>query len=159
MSRIRGLPIAASLFCVTVAWSILAHGEQPAIVVHETDEDFEWVKSNVHDAITERGLVISGELHLSDMLERTGEDLGFAEPVYARAESIEFCSALMSHRMAAIDPRNLVVCPFTVAIYSTAAEPEKVYVAFSRPVLQGEGKEVEAAILEMLDGIARQATE
>ena len=46
-----------------------------------------------------------------------------------------------------------------MAIYATVAEPERVYVAFSRPSLLGNSNEVEEAIREMLDGIARQATE
>ncbi|MCP5017164.1 MAG: DUF302 domain-containing protein, partial [Ketobacter sp.] len=44
-------------------------------------------------------------------------------PVFKKAESIEFCSALMSHRMMSADPSNLVLCPFTIAVYS--AWPKK----------------------------------
>lgn len=159
MPHIRDITLAVSLFCITTVCAAAQRAGSPSIVVHETEEDFEWVRSSLREAITERGMIISGELHLSDMLERTAADLGFEQPVYTRAESIEFCSALMSHRMAASDPRNLVVCPFTVSVYSTVSAPDRVYVAFNPPSLLGNADDVEIAIFEMLDGIARQAIE
>jgi hypothetical protein len=66
---------------------------------------------------------------------------------------------MMSQQMVAVDPRNLVICPFTVAVYVLASEPEQVYVAYRRQDLAGGASEVVEAVTDMLDGIAREAAE
>ncbi len=104
-------------------------------------------------------MLVSGTLHVQDMLTRTGKDLGFEENVYLRAESVEFCSALMSHLMVSADPRNLVVCPFTIAAYELAENPGQVYIAYRKQFLAGEAGEATNAVIEMLDEIAREAAE
>ena len=146
------------LFGLVGACAAQSNSDSPFVVYRASDE-FEWVKNSVKEAITERGLTISAELHLQEMLARTAQDLGFDDTPYLQAESIEFCSALMSHRMSRADPRNLVVCPFVVSVYIAAAEPEQVYVAFRKPTLLGDASEVSAAVLAMLDDIARTAAE
>lgn len=42
---------------------------------------------------------------------------------------IEFCSATASRAMAEADPRNLVYCPYTIAIYTLPGKPGVVYLA------------------------------
>ena len=133
-------------------------GKEP-VVTYPASGTFDEVVENVKWAITGRGLLVSGTLHVQDMLERTGKDLGFPDPVYLQAESVEFCSAMMSQQMVAVDPRNLVICPFTVAVYVLASEPEQVYVAYRRQDLAGDSAEVVEAVTDMLDGIAREAAE
>ena len=150
---------AILLFFVTAA---VAGGDSPkpaTVVVYPAASSFDEVIDNVKFAIINRGMLVSGTLHVSDMLNRTGKDLGFPTNVYRKAQSIEFCSALMSHRMIAADPRNLVICPFTVAVYETTDEPAKVYVAYHRQVLAGNAEEAARAVNRMLDGIAREAAE
>ena len=129
------------------------------VVVYTADSDFEDVIENIKMAVTDRGMLVSGTLHVQDMLARTGKDLGFEKNVYLHAESVEFCSALMSHRMVAADPRNLVICPFTIAAYELAAKPGQVYIAYRKQFLAGEAHEATAAVLKMLDEIAREAAE
>ncbi len=145
--------------------SLLFSPSSPAILVSDADpvvlysstEDFDTIKENIETAITNRGLLVSGTLHVSDMLNRTGKDLGFPEPLYIKAESLEFCSALVSHRMTQADPVNLTMCPFTIAVYVKTSEPQQVYVAFRKPILAGEAQTVTAAIQEMLHSIIKEA--
>jgi uncharacterized protein (DUF302 family) len=141
------------------AGPLSAEPAQESVVVYPASGAFDEVLENVKWAITGRGLLVSGTLHVQDMLARTGKDLGFPDSVYLEAESVEFCSAMMSQRMVAADPRNLVVCPFTVAVYVMVDEPEQVYVAYRRQQLAGDSGEVVEAVNEMLDGIAREAAE
>lgn len=129
------------------------------VVVYKAASDFDTVRENIELAVTDRGMLVSGTLHVSDMLNRTGADLGFPDNVYLKAESVEFCSAVMSHRMVQADPLNLVICPFTVAVYIKSDEPEQVYVAFRRHYLAGESQEVADAVFNLLDEIAREASE
>jgi uncharacterized protein (DUF302 family) len=133
------------------------HSPEAPVVVYPAAEEYDLVKENLELAITDRGMLISGTLHVGDMLNRTGKDLGFPKAVFKNAESIEFCSALMSHRMMSADASNLVLCPFTLAVYIKTAEPDQVYVAYRKPLLAGESAELAKAVTEMLDDIAREA--
>ncbi len=80
------------------------------------------------------------------MLDRTGPDLGFPRSVYLQAVSLELCSASISHRMIAVDPVNIVVCPFTVAVYVRADDPDNVFVSFRRPQSVGGDSGIVPAI-------------
>ena len=128
-------------------------------MTYQADDIFESVKENVEDAIIDRGMVIGRTLHAREMLERTGPDLGFSRSVYLEAVTLEFCSAAISHRMIATDPVNIVVCPFTIAVYVKADEPDNVFVSFRRPVPVGDDGSIAADIFSLLDGIAREAIE
>jgi uncharacterized protein (DUF302 family) len=123
-----------------------------AIKVFKSAEPFEDVVENIKMAIIERGLLVSGTLHVSDMLNRTAPDLGYAE-VFTKAESVEFCSALISHKMAQAAPENIAICPFTIAVYVKHADPQQVYVAYRSPLLAGSAKEATDEIITLLEGI------
>jgi uncharacterized protein (DUF302 family) len=124
--------------------------------IYTSDQRYEDVVENVKMAIVDRGLLVSGTLHVSDMLNRTAADLGFSE-VFAKAESVEFCSALISHKMAQAAPQNITICPFTIAVYVTRAEPDKVHLAYRLPQLAGDDGKTAAAVVELLDGIVQDS--
>ena len=131
----------------------------PSIVTYQTDDIFESVKENVEDAIIGRGMVIGRTLHAREMLDRTGPDLGFPRSVYLEAVALEFCSASISHRMVAVDPVNIVICPFTIAVYVKADDPDNVFVSFRRPEPVGDDGSIAFDIFSLLDGIVREAME
>ncbi len=139
---------------------VLAGGEpqdqNSPMKIYLSEESFEDVVENIKMGIVERGLLVSGTLHVSEMLNRTAPDLGFSQ-VFAKAESVEFCSALMSHKMAQAAPENITICPFTIAVYVTEADPDRVHVAYRRPVLAGDAAEATEAIERMLNGIIQDA--
>jgi uncharacterized protein (DUF302 family) len=130
-------------------------GDSP-VRIFTSEEDFEDVVDNIKMAIVERGLLVSGTLHISDMLNRTGPDLGFPK-VFSKAESVEFCSALISHKMAQAAVENVVSCPFTIAVYVKVSEPDRVYIAYRKPHLVGESKEADQAIVNLLEGIVQDS--
>jgi hypothetical protein len=101
----------------------------PTYAVYESENDFWTVMEAAKLAIQERGMFINNIMHLSDMLKRTGKDLGLKGQIYGHAESIEFCSAVLSRKMMAEDPGRIVNCPFVVAIYTLPGKPGKTYVA------------------------------
>jgi len=131
-------------------------GNQP-IMLYRSDDAFETVKENLETAIANQGLTVSGTLHVSEMLARTGPDLGFPKPVYSQAESLEFCSALMSHQMTQASPLNAAICPFTIALYVKTEEPGQVYVAFRKPRLAGDAQAVTEAVNTLLTTIVHEA--
>lgn len=133
---------------------------QGPVYVYQTQEfGFDEVRENLKLAIQMRGLIISGTLYVQDVLQRTGMDLGYTEDVYTQAESLEFCSALLSHKMTQLDPLNMVVCPFTVSYFVKPDAPDTVYVAFRKILLAGAAEELTARLEDFLHDLVREALE
>ena len=131
-------------------------GDASPVKVFTSEEDFEDVVENIKMAIIDQGLLVSGTLHVSDMLNRTGPDLGYSQ-VFSRAAAVEFCSALMSHKMSQAAAENIAICPFTIAVYIKQTEPERVYVAYRLPHLAGDGGEATQAIIGLLEEIIEES--
>jgi uncharacterized protein (DUF302 family) len=111
-------------------------------------------------AIEGRGLVIDSHSFINRMLERTGKDVGSARKLYADAQAFVFCSAALSRRTMEADPANVALCPYSIVVYATADEPEKVFVSYRRPLRPDSNARSQAALKEveaLLDGIAREA--
>ena len=99
-------------------------------VVFSTEASFEDAKEDLLDSIQSQGLVINSTSDAKTMLANTAEVSGVTLPVYNNAEILSFCKADLSHALVAANPHNLVLCPYTLAIYVIRAEPEKVYISF-----------------------------
>ncbi|MEW8027783.1 MAG: hypothetical protein AB2792_03455 [Candidatus Thiodiazotropha sp.] len=141
------------LFLITGLCMANGPADSPsAVKVFKSEEPFEDVVDNIKMAIVERGLLVSGTLHVSDMLNRTAPDLGYTE-VFTKAESVEFCSAVISHKMAQAAPENIAICPFTIAVYVKREDPQQVYVAYRSQHLAGKAKEATDEIITLLEGI------
>lgn len=95
--------------------------------------NFDDTKEAVVMAIENRGLVVNFTSHIADMLERTGNDIGASRKIYERAEIIEFCSAGLSRKMMELDPHNIVLCPFSISIYSLPGETSTTWISYRRP--------------------------
>ncbi len=103
-------------------------------------------------------MYINNVMHMGEMLERTGKDLGMEEKLYSQAESIEFCSAILSRRMTAENPARIVNCPFILSVYTLPNAPGKTFVVHK--AIAGEeiaSSEVMAEVAEMLKGVAETA--
>ncbi len=126
--------------------------------LYESSAAFGDVMDGLKAAIGERGMYINNIMHMGEMLERTGKDLGLGEPVYAKAESIEFCSAILSRKMTAEEPARIVNCPFIVSVYVLPNEPGKTYVVHREiPPDQVAASSVMAEVAENLKAIAEAA--
>ena len=128
-------------------------------VIRTAEGSFETVKERVMFAIENRGLVLNYTARVGDMLERTGKDIGRSRQVYAKAEVLEFCSARLSRDTMEADPRNIVFCPYAIAIYVLPKEPGKVYVAYRRPAAFGSERSVRSlrAVEKLLVDIVGEA--
>ena len=154
MTSIRHLFVT---LIVLMALPICALGAG-SYAVYESESDFETVLEGAKMSIQERGMYINNLMHMDEMLERTGKDLGMDEKIYGHAESIEFCSAVLSRKMTSEDPSRIVNCPFILAIYVLPAEPDKTYVAHRAVSDQEvESSGVMSEISEMLKGVAEGA--
>lgn len=129
--------IALAIVATTVGNAALA--ADPQVVVRSTKGEFKEVKERVLHAIENRGLVLNYTARIGAMLDRTGKDIGAARQVYADAELLEFCSAQVSRATMEADPRNIVFCPYGIAVYVLPKEPGKVYLAYRRQATPGAG--------------------
>lgn len=147
--------------CAAAAGLALASAAEAAdYAVYESDAGFDDVLDALKLSIEERGLYINNVMHLGEMLERTGKDLGMEERVYARAESVEFCSALLSRRMTAEDPARIVNCPFIVAVYTLPDDPDTTYVVHRViPAAETERSPVMREVADMLKAVAEGAVD
>jgi uncharacterized protein (DUF302 family) len=121
-----------------------AQAASAEVVVRSTKGEFKEVKERVLHAIENRGLVLNYTARIGAMLERTGKDTGAARRIYGDAEMLEFCSVRVSRDMMEADPRNIVFCPYSIAIYTLPKEKDKVYVAYRRPGETGSERSVKS---------------
>ena len=130
----------------------------PGYAVYPSQAGFDDVLDALKLAIEERGLFINNVMHLSEMLERTGKDLGQEQRIYERAESVEFCSAVLSREMTKEDPARLVNCPFIIAVYTLPDTPGKTFVVH-REIPQDQVAEsaIMARVATMLKELAGAA--
>jgi len=133
--------------------------EEKSVFITKAGTSFDDINESVRAAITDGGMIVSGTLHISNMLNRTGKDIGFTKNIFKKSEAVEFCSAIISHKMAVVHPSNVSMCPFTVVIYELNDEPGVVYLSYRRVKLLGDGKKVEAEIIKLLQGIVDESVE
>lgn len=126
--------------------------------VYTSDAEYADVLEGLKMAIQERGLYINNVMNMGEMLERTGKDLGTDAPLYDQAESIEFCSAVLSREMSSENPAHVVNCPFIIAVYTLPEQTGTTYVAHREiPADQVESSPAMAKVADMLKAISEAA--
>ena len=152
--RIRLLLLSLCLLAAAEAGATI-----PGLVIQSVKGDYDEVKERVVMAIESHGLVIDNTAHVGTMLERTGKDIGRERRIYLKAEVLEFCSAGLSRSTMEADPRNLVFCPYTIALYVLPAEPDRVYVSYRKPLTNAGPQSMKALreVGKLLDEILRAA--
>ncbi len=121
------LPLTGSIACAAEYKKI-----GPAWVF-EVAGNFPDIKENLVLAIENEGMVISYTSHASKMLARTAKAAGVTQAVYSDAEIVFFCKAELSHGLVQANPHNLVLCPYSVAIYALVGEKNRVYLSIRDP--------------------------
>lgn len=148
------------IVCALALPAAAAAAEPDPVVSYAKKGRFEDVRDDLKAAIEARGLVIDAQSFVNRMLERTGKDVGSTRKLYVDAQAFVFCSAVLSRRMMEADPANAAMCPWSLMVYATAAEPDRVVVAYRRLLRAGGSPASRAALAEveaLLDGIAREA--
>jgi uncharacterized protein (DUF302 family) len=129
-SRSAGMARLLAILLGLLLASVAAADEHMKVVV--VKGDYASVKDDVVAAIDQRGLVVNSVSHIGDMLERTGRDLGRTRRIYDKAEVVEFCSAVVSRNLMEADPRNVVYCPFSIAVYTLPGRAGEVFLAYRK---------------------------
>jgi len=154
--------LSIKLFLLLLTFiSSISHAElvsdQESIIVYRVEDAFEDVRDNVRIAIENQGLRINSVLPIANMLKRTGADLGFKKNVYIDAEALEFCSAVLSHRIVQENPANASICPFAILVYVRQDQPKQVYVSFRRPLLLNTDNGLQEELAEFIQDIIEEA--
>ncbi len=118
--------------------------------------DFRDIKQDIVTTIEAKGLVVSYTAYAANMLARTSEAIDDAKAVYDQGESILFCKADLSHELARQDPHNIVLCPYSISLYTLVEAPNTTYVSIRLPVLQVPAY---IAVHDLLEQIVEQALE
>ena len=117
------------------------------------------VKQDLEDAIVNRGLVIDYNAKIGDMLERTGKDVGSTKKIYNGAETVQFCSAVLSRKTMEADPANIAFCPYVIFYYERADQPGTVHIGFRE--LDDDGSDAsekaKEAVNKLLEEIIKEA--
>lgn len=120
---------------------------------------YEDVRVDLDYAITGLGIKVNGVSHISDMLARTGKDIGRTKKIYEHAEAVQFCSATLSRNMMEADPLNIVFCPYIIYIYSLPNEKNTVYLGYRKPPIleSAASKKAVAAVVKTYEKIIDDA--
>ena len=124
--------------------------------VYQTAGDYETVKAFLLAEIQQRGLVVNRIGDVNDMLGRTAGAVGATVTAFLNAEAILFCKADLSHNITHANPHNVVLCPYSIVIYETRAEPGTIYLGYRA---SGEGSPAVRIVNRLLDDIIRRAIE
>ena len=124
----KKLLAVCAMFCLPLA----ALAAESYTALFKTQGTFQDVRDSLQMAIEGKGLKITNTNHIAEMLERTGKDIGETRQVYENAEQFEFCSATVSRRMMEADPHAIVMCPYSVVVY-TVPNDKTVYLAYRKP--------------------------
>lgn len=118
--------------CAMLCLPLTALAAEGYTVLFKAQGSYQDVRDNLQMAIEGKGLKITNTNHIAEMLERTGKDIGETRQVYENAEQFEFCSATVSRHMMEADPHAIVMCPYSVVVY-TIPNDKTVYLAYRKP--------------------------
>ena len=154
--QILAAPFQFIILLVIFASSICA-SEDP-IVTHKIEGSFQEVSNNVRAAIIGKGINIAHVLPASQMLHRTESAFGYESGVYVDAEIYEFCSARISHMLSRAHPDNIVLCPFTISVYTVKDEPGMVRLTYRIPTGRPGPEKIVEEVVELIESIIEDAT-
>lgn len=120
------------VLCALLCLPLTTLAAESYAVLFKTQGTYQDVRDSLQFAIEGQGLKITNTNMIADMLERTGRDVGMNRKVYERGEQFEFCSAMISRRMMETDPHAMVLCPYSISVYTIPGD-NHVYIAYRKP--------------------------
>ena len=153
-------PVLRKLFlcCAIALMPLVSIAAADPIVATEVKGNFHEVANNVRMAIIGKGINIAHELPASDMLNRTGSAYGYQANTYLDARIFEFCSARISHKLSRQNPDNMILCPFTISVYTLVGTPDTVHLVYRKPVGRPGSEAIVEEVIELISSIVEDAT-
>ena len=156
--KISRVGVAALLVLGVHACAALAPAQsEPPYVVYHKRGSYADVLEDVRQAIIGRGMVIGAVSHVAEMLDRTGRDLGSGKTIYQDGEVLLFCSAVLSRKAMEEDARNIVFCPYGIAVWTEVGRPGEVAVGYRRADPRSTSSAIFRDIEKLLADIVREA--
>ncbi len=118
--------------CAMLCLPLTALAAESYTVLFKAQGSFQEVRDMLQMSIEGQGLKITHSNMIGDMLDRTGKDIGQTTRIYENAEQFEFCSATLSRQMMEADPHSIVMCPYSVVVYTIPSD-KAVYLAYRKP--------------------------
>lgn len=147
------------LICTIFILNIpIAAAVEDPVVTTKVEGNFHDVANSVRMAIIGKGINIAHELPASEMLNRTGPAYGYTTNTYNKARTFEFCSAEISHKLARQNPDNIVLCPFTISVYTLTTEPQYVRLSYRKPTGRPGSEQIVEEVIELISSIIEDAT-
>lgn len=128
-------------------------------VTKTVEGEFSEVYAGLKDVIIGKGINIAHTLGASEMLNRTAPAFNIKKNVFINAETVEFCSAKISHKLAAANPQNIVLCPFTISVYVLTDDPKNVHLTYRIPVANKGSEKIVGEIVQLVKDIINEATD
>ena len=144
------------LMAVLFSASLFAAGD-PVVITHKTTGTYEDISANVRDTIEGKGINVAHVLPAGDMLHRTGPAFGYTNDIYKQAQTFEFCSAAISHKLARQHPENIVLCPFTISVYTLVESPSLVNLSYRVPVGKPGSEAVVQEVVDLIESIIAES--
>lgn len=120
--------------------------------------DFQSAHEALIEAIEAEGLVVSAVIPFNAMLARTAGDLAKGKSPFANAEIVQFCSSLVAWQLLEEDVAQIALCPLSIAVLATTAEPGKVKFAYRLPGKGSAGRlRAEKLLARLVDRAAQLA--
>jgi hypothetical protein len=131
------------------------------VTTYRSTAPFDEVRQDLADAIVNRGYVIDYKAHIGNMLARTAADVGGSQTLFVkgRANTMQFCSAVLSRNTMQADVMNIAYCPYVLFVFQARLDDPTVTIGFRRLPERGsaESKAALATVNKLLDDIAREA--
>ena len=116
-------------FCLAQVTQV-SHAAPDIPVQSVVSSDFQFVHEALIEAIESEGLVISAVIPFGQMLERTAHDLNKPASPFVKVETIQFCSARLAWMLIEEDVTQAALCPLSITLLTTLAEPGKIILTF-----------------------------
>lgn len=132
--------------------------DDTGMMVTEVAMSFADTRSALENAIIGQGLKVENLMQIHSLLARTASDFQAADSPYLDAQSFDFCSTALVHKMAALHPHNPSVCPLIIFFYSLKTAPETTYIVYRLPHFLNDDGSLRTAYQELLQSIVDEAS-
>jgi uncharacterized protein (DUF302 family) len=146
------------IFFALTTYAVPVFADTESVVTTRIRGDFQDISDSIESSIVGKGINISHISPASQMLNRTGPAFGYKDTVYSDAKTYEFCSAEISQKLSRSNPDNIVLCPFTISVYTLTAEPGYVRISYRVPVGETGSEDVVKQVVELISSIIEDAT-
>lgn len=140
---VAGLLLAAGL-------NTLALGAEDVLSRQLPMADFSSAREALVESIEAEGLTVREVIPFNRMLERTAAALGKTGSPFVNVEIVQFCSSALSWQMLEEDVTQIALCPLSIVILLSHAEPDRVTLAWRSPGQATAGRRRAGELLQKL---------